>query len=167
MPATYVRVNLAAIASNVRMVLNRLDGSQLMAVVKGNAYGHGMVPVAKQCVTAGAHWLGVSYVDEAMRLRAAGVTAPTLAFVPPTEEQCQTAVAQDITVTITTEDHLLTWAGPARAMIWCGFCRSPVDFRSLRSLAYTLILMALTPAQYAVCLMSSSLAPNYKPLPRL
>jgi len=106
MPTTYVRVNLAAIASNVRAVLSRLDNSQLMAVVKGNAYGHGMVRVAERCVAAGAQWLGVSYVDEAVKLRAAGVTAPTLAFVPPTEEQCQVAVEQDITVTITTEDHL-------------------------------------------------------------
>ncbi len=106
MPTTYVRVNLAAIASNVRAVLSRLDNSQLMAVVKGNAYGHGTVAVAKRCVAAGAHWLGVSYVDEAVKLRAAGVTAPTLAFVPPTEEQCRAAVEQDVTVTVTTEDHL-------------------------------------------------------------
>ena len=106
MPTTYVRVNLAAIASNVRAVSTQLDNSQLMAVVKGNAYGHGMVPVAKRCVAAGAHWLGVSYVDEAVNLRAAGVTAPTLAFIPPTEEQCRAAVEQDVTVTITTEDHL-------------------------------------------------------------
>ena len=106
MPATYVRVNLAAIASNVRAALNRLGDSQLMAVVKGNAYGHGMVPVAERCIAAGAHWLGVSYVDEAVKLRAAGLTAPTLAFVPPTEEQCPAAVEQDVTVTITTEAHL-------------------------------------------------------------
>jgi len=106
MPATYVRVNLAAIASNVRAVLSRLGDSQLMAVVKGNAYGHGMVPVAERCIAAGAHWLGVSYVDEALKLRGAGLTAPTLAFVPPTEEQCRAAVEHGITVTITTEAHL-------------------------------------------------------------
>ena len=106
MPATYVRVNLAAIASNVQAVLSRLNGTQLMAVVKGNAYGHGMVPVAERCVIAGAQWLGVSYVDEAVKLRQAGLTAPTLTFVPPTEEQCRAAVEQDVTVTITTEDHL-------------------------------------------------------------
>jgi len=85
-----------------------------MAVVKGNAYGHGMVRVAERCVDAGAHWLGVSYVDEAVKLRAAGVTAPTLAFVPPTEEQCRAAVVQDITVTIITEDHL-AWLREAAA----------------------------------------------------
>jgi len=114
LPATYVRVNLAAIDSNVQAVLSRLDDSQLMAVVKSNAYGHGMVPVAERCVAAGAQWLGVSYVDEAVKLRAAGVTAPALAFVPPTEEQCRAAVEQDITVTITTEDHL-AWLREAAA----------------------------------------------------
>jgi alanine racemase len=106
MPATYVRVNLGAIAQNVRAILDQLRNTQLMAVVKGNAYGHGMVPVAERCVAAGAHWLGVSYVDEAVKLRESGVTVPTLAFVPPTEEQCQAAVEQDVTVTITTEAHL-------------------------------------------------------------
>ncbi len=106
MPATYVRVNLGAIAQNVGVILDQLRHAQLMAVVKGNAYGHGMVPVAKRCIAAGAHWLGVSYVDEAVKLRKAGLTAPTLAFVPPTEEQCQAAVEHSITVTVTTEDHL-------------------------------------------------------------
>ncbi len=114
MPATYVRVNLGAIAQNVRAILAQLCHTQLMAVVKGNAYGHGMVPVAKCCIAAGAHWLGVSYVDEAVKLREGNVTVPTLAFVPPTEEQCQIAVEHDVTVTITTEDHL-AWLREAAA----------------------------------------------------
>ncbi len=115
MPATYVRVNLAAIAHNVREVLDRLDDQALlMAVVKGNAYGHGMVRVAQTCVAGGAHQLGVSYVREGVRLRQAGLSVPVLAFVPPTEEQCLAAVEHQVTVTITTEDHL-AWLRAAAA----------------------------------------------------
>ncbi len=106
MPATFVRINLPAISHNVRQVLSQLDDALLMAVVKGNAYGHGLVHAAQQCVAAGAHWLGVSYVDEGVRLREDSVASPTLAFVPPTQEQCAVAVQRQITVTVTTEEHL-------------------------------------------------------------
>ena len=106
MPASFVRVNLPAITHNVHEVTAQLDDALLMAVVKGNAYGHGLVRVARECVAAGAHWLGVSYVDEGVRLREAGVAAPILAFVPPIQEQCTLAVQHQITVTVTTEEHL-------------------------------------------------------------
>ena len=117
MAATYVRVNLSAIAHNVRQVLHRLgDKAALMAVVKSNAYGHGMTRVAQACVAAGAHQLGVSYVDEGVRLREAGLSVPVLAFVPPTEQQCLAAVEHQVTVTVTTEDHL-AWLRAAAAQI--------------------------------------------------
>ena len=115
MPTTFVRVNLPAIAHNVRQILARLGPDcALMAVVKGNAYGHGIVQVAQQCLAAGAHWLGVSYVEEGVTLREAGLTAPLLAFVPPAEEQCAAAVEHQVTVTITTEHHL-AWLRAAAA----------------------------------------------------
>ncbi len=107
MPTTYVRVNLLASAHNVRQVLDRLDDrALLMAVGKGNAYGHGIVRGAQACMAAGAHQVGVSYVDEGVGLREAGLSVPVLAFVPPIDEQCPLAVAHQITVTVTTEDHL-------------------------------------------------------------
>lgn len=56
-----------------------------MAIVKGNAYGHGMLAVAKAAVEAGASWLGVARANEALELRQAGVTAPILimGYTPP------------------------------------------------------------------------------------
>ncbi len=107
MPVTYVAVDLQAIKHNVREVKSRLaEHTSLMAVVKGNAYGHGMVPVAKACVAAGADWLGVSRVDEGLDLRQAGLAAPVLVFIPPLADECPAAVAQGLTVTVTTEEHL-------------------------------------------------------------
>jgi len=107
MSTTYVAVDLEAIKHNLQQVRSRLaDGSQLMAVVKGNGYGHGMVPVAQACAEAGADWLGVSLVDEGVQLREAGLELPILVFVPPLAEECPPAVAQGLTVTVTTEEHL-------------------------------------------------------------
>jgi len=77
-----------------------------MAVVKGNGYGHGMVPVAQACAEAGVDWLGVSLVDEGVQLREAGLELPVLVFLPPLTEECEVAVAQRLTVTVTTEEHL-------------------------------------------------------------
>ena len=73
-------IDLTAIAANVKK-LKATSGTELMAVVKADAYGHGLVPVAKAALNAGASWLGVALVEEAHSLRAAGVTAPILAWL--------------------------------------------------------------------------------------
>ena len=49
-----------------------------MAVVKANAYGHGLVPVARTALMNGASWLGVAVPEEGRKLRQAGVAAPIL-----------------------------------------------------------------------------------------
>ncbi len=74
--ATHVEVDLDAIAHNVRVL--RPHGSELMAVVKADAYGHGADRVARTCLDAGATWLGVALVEEGLALRADGIDAPIL-----------------------------------------------------------------------------------------
>jgi alanine racemase len=87
-------IDLSAIAANVQK-LKAATGTELMAVVKANAYGHGLVPVAKSAIAAGATWLGVALVEEAHSLRAAGVTAPILAWlVPPGSDYAAAIDAQ-------------------------------------------------------------------------
>ena len=80
---TVVEVDLEAIRHNVRTL--KPASAELMAVVKGNAYGHGDVGVARAALQAGASWLGVALVEEGIRLREAGIDAATLvlAVVPP------------------------------------------------------------------------------------
>ncbi len=82
--SAWVSVDLDAIRDNVAELNRRSGSAQVMAVVKGDAYGHGLVPSAKAALAGGATWLGVAQLDEALRLRAAGVTAPVLTwlFVP-------------------------------------------------------------------------------------
>ncbi|MGF1517568.1 MAG: alanine racemase [Nodosilinea sp.] len=75
----WVEINLAALRHNVQQFKGILPAStQLMAVVKADAYGHGAVAVAQTALQAGAAWLGVATVPEGIELRAAGIQASTL-----------------------------------------------------------------------------------------
>ncbi|HZG37647.1 MAG TPA: alanine racemase [Nodosilinea sp.] len=75
----WVEINLAALRHNVRQFRGLLPAAtQLMAVVKADAYGHGAIAVAQTALQAGAAWLGVATVPEGIELRAAGIQAPIL-----------------------------------------------------------------------------------------
>jgi alanine racemase len=65
-------IDLAALRANVRALRGLAPGAALMAVVKADGYGHGMVPVARAALDAGATWLGTATPEEALALRAAG-----------------------------------------------------------------------------------------------
>ena len=75
-----IRVDLGAIRQNVARLRSGTT-AEVMAVVKADGYGHGMVPVARAALDAGATWLGACTVDEALALRAAGIEAPVLAWL--------------------------------------------------------------------------------------
>ena len=82
----WIEVDHAAIRSNLAALRARAPGSEVIAVVKANAYGHGDVAVARTLVAAGAERLAVATVDEGVRLRAAGIDAPIVvlwAIGPP------------------------------------------------------------------------------------
>ncbi|MDT0308546.1 alanine racemase [Streptomyces sp. DSM 44917] len=75
-------IDLDALRANVRALLERTTGgARLMAVVKADAYGHGMLPCARAAREAGAAWLGTATPEEALALRAAGDTGPVLCWV--------------------------------------------------------------------------------------
>ncbi|HLV54165.1 MAG TPA: alanine racemase [Actinotalea caeni] len=74
-------VDLAAIRANVARLREYAATAQVMAVVKADAYGHGLVPVARAAREAGAAWLGVAQLSEALALRAAGDTGRVLAWL--------------------------------------------------------------------------------------
>ncbi len=102
-------VDLAAIRHNVRILrdLVRVDGPvQLMVVVKADGYGHGMVEVAEAARDAGADWLGVATIDEALALRAAGDRGPLLCWLSAPGDDFAAAVAAGIHVTAYTVEEL-------------------------------------------------------------
>ena len=88
-------VDLSAIKHNVA-VLKEKSGTNLLAVVKADAYGHGLVPVAKAALDAGATMLGVALLEEALTLRAEGITAPILAWLVQPGSDFKSAVENNI-----------------------------------------------------------------------
>ncbi|HWC71784.1 MAG TPA: alanine racemase [Actinomycetota bacterium] len=111
---TWVEVDLEAIAHNVRAFA--FEGSEVMAVVKADAYGHGDAPVARAALDAGATWLGVALVEEGLSLRAAGLDAPILVLseCPPGSEVA--AVAAALTPTLCSDGGLERLAAVARTV---------------------------------------------------
>jgi alanine racemase len=74
-------IDLDAVKGNVTALRQHANGAALMAVVKSDGYGHGMIPTARAALAGGASWLGVVTVQEALALRGAGVTAPVLCLM--------------------------------------------------------------------------------------
>jgi alanine racemase len=93
------RVDLDAIRENVALLRGR-TAAELMAVVKADGYGHGQLPVARAALEAGASWLGVCYPEEALDLRAAGITAPILAWITLPGAPYREAVAAGVELSV-------------------------------------------------------------------
>jgi alanine racemase len=89
-------VDLAAITGNVEVLRDRMAGSQVMAVVKADGYGHGSTQAARAAVAGGADWLGVVHVAEALRLRRAGITVPVLCLMSLAENAHEDAIRAGI-----------------------------------------------------------------------
>ena len=98
-------IDLGAVAANLRVVRAHTDAA-LMAVVKADGYGHGAVQVARTALAHGATWLGVSFAAEALPLRAAGITAPILTFMPLPDEDLTQSLLADIDLSVSAEAHL-------------------------------------------------------------
>ncbi len=92
-------VDLSAIAANVRY-LQKHAGVPVMAVVKADAYGHGLLPVAQAAVEAGAQWLGVALLEEALALRSSGISAPILSWLVPPGSDYVSAIEADIDLAV-------------------------------------------------------------------
>ena len=92
-------VDLDAIAANTAVLRERV-GRPLMAVVKADGYGHGLLPAARAVLAGGANMLGVAVLDEALALRAAGVRAPVLAWLHGPGTDYAAALTGDIEVSV-------------------------------------------------------------------
>ena len=90
-------VDLSAIKFNVEL-LKKTSGTKLLAVVKADAYGHGLIPVAQAALSAGADYLGVALLEEAVTLREAGISAPILAWLVQPGSDFAQAIALDIDI---------------------------------------------------------------------
>lgn len=99
---TWAEIDLTQIRENVIQIRKFLPRStKLMAVVKANAYGHGDIETAKEAVEAGADYLACAFIEEAVRLRTAGLKQPILILTPIRPELVPLALEHDLMLTVT------------------------------------------------------------------
>jgi alanine racemase len=103
---TVAEVSLAALAENFRAIRAAVAPAAVMPIVKANAYGHGLVPVARHLVSLGATSLGVAFLEEAVALREAGVTAPILVMGGIFGDQIPIFLRHGLTLTASSIDKL-------------------------------------------------------------
>ena len=100
-PRAQARVDLGAVRANVASLRAHAPSAELMAVVKADGYGHGMVPCARAALAGGATWLGAAVIEEALGLRAAGIRvedARVLTWLCAPGEDFAAAIAADVDV---------------------------------------------------------------------
>lgn len=97
---TYAEISLEAISANVQAFLGLISPSELCAVVKADAYGHGDVPVANVARESGARLLAVALVEEGVRLREAGVDGPILVLSEPSQDAAKDFARWDLQPTV-------------------------------------------------------------------
>lgn len=99
------QIDLDAVAWNTELIRNT-SGTAVMAVVKADGFGHGMIPVARTALAHGAAWLGVTSIPEALELREAGITAPTLSWVHHHDEDFGSALRAEVDLSASSVEHL-------------------------------------------------------------
>ncbi|MCM6776173.1 alanine racemase [Nocardia sp. CDC159] len=115
-PQVETVVDLNAIAHNVRILRQYAGEAAVMAVVKADGYNHGAVQVGRTALAAGASELGVTTIDEALALRAAGIDAPILSWLNTCASDYAAAVAADIELGISSVAQLRTVEQAARTL---------------------------------------------------
>ncbi len=111
---TWLEIDLSAVRSNSAQILKE-TGTALMAIVKGDAYGHGAVEVSRTALAGGASWLGVARYNEARALRQAGIRVPILVLGMVTPEEVDEAIAAQVTLTLHSPESLQLFSARALA----------------------------------------------------
>ncbi len=93
---SWLEIDLEAIESNVRILKQWSRPAKIMAVVKADGYGHGLLPVAKACNASGAEMLGIATVEEGITLRQAGMSLPIVLICPVCPQDAPAVLAYDL-----------------------------------------------------------------------
>jgi alanine racemase len=113
---TWLEIDLHALVENVRRIRNIVHPARLLVTVKKDAYGHGIVPVARAIKNIGVDYFGVACVDEGLVLRRAGIRTPILDLGAPIPEEIEPAVAHDIELTVSTAEEARRISRAARRL---------------------------------------------------
>jgi len=113
---THLEVDLSILADNYRAITAHVAPAEVMPILKANAYGHGLVEVARMLEAIGAPVVGVAYLEEGLRLRQHGVRLPVLVMSGIVGEQIPAFIANDLQLTASSVDKLLAIEDTAAAM---------------------------------------------------
>src|SRR5450830_624243 len=106
----WIEINLENLSHNFELIKGYIDNfkaspvnlkPKIMAVVKANAYGHGLIEISRQAIESGASWLGVALVQEGLRLRNGGIKAPILCLGSHAPQKIKDALSNDISLSVT------------------------------------------------------------------
>ncbi len=111
--STWLEIDLSAIQNNIRRI-QAISGRPVLAVIKANGYGHGLVEVGRAAAAAGAAWLGVARLEEALWLRAGGLDLPILVLGYCAPERAAEAAANRVSLAAFHPDQALALAAQAR-----------------------------------------------------
>lgn len=103
---TNVEISLARLTANYQAIATAVAPAQVMIILKANAYGHGLVPVARHLASIGAPYLGVAFLEEGILLREAGVTTPILVMGGIIGNQVPLFLQHDLTLTASSIEKL-------------------------------------------------------------
>ncbi|MBW8012220.1 MAG: alanine racemase [Chloroflexi bacterium] len=103
---THVEVNLSRITENLQAIQTNVGDSMVMPILKANAYGHGLVEVARHLTSYGVQYLGVAYLEEAILLREAGIEIPILVLGGILGSQVPLFLEHDLTLTASSLEKL-------------------------------------------------------------
>jgi alanine racemase len=96
---TRMEIDLRNLSHNLNVVQERVGDRKIMGVVKANAYGHGLVEISKHLEKENIDYLGVAFVEEALRLREAGIQTPILVLGGLDNNQIEMFLENNITIT--------------------------------------------------------------------
>lgn len=102
---TWAEINLDSLAFNYSQIKRKIRaGTRIMACVKADAYGHGLVPVSRKLVSLGVDYLAVASIDEAIRLRLSDISTPVLVLGPVLCKDIAPLFMYSITPTVCSDD---------------------------------------------------------------
>ncbi len=103
---THAEINLARLTANYRAIETAVAPAQLMPILKANAYGHGLVPIAHHMAQLGTPYLGVAFLEEGILLRQAGITTPILVLGGIIGNQVPHFLKHDLTLTASSVEKI-------------------------------------------------------------
>jgi len=113
---TYVEVDLKRLTANYQAIEQAVKPAKVMPILKANAYGHGLVEIARHLSTIGAPYLGVAFLEEGILLREYGVTTPILVLGGILGNQIPLFLDYDLTLTASSIEKLTQTNDVARSM---------------------------------------------------